>query len=314
MEFDQITVEEVKRVCDTVLDIRSQCLLSRHLQRVNAMYCQNVLLKINVKLGGTNAVLQRSPSVALLLDKPAIVMGADVTHPSPQSDLPSIAAVVASMDRFACQFATQTRVQSARKEIIVDLQAITMEHLRLFYRVTRQKPEKILFYRDGVGNAQLSQVISQEIRAIQQACDSLEKGYAPKITFVVVQKRHHVRLFTTSNRDQDRSGNVPAGTIVDTTITAPVLFDFFLVAHAGIQGTSRPTHYQVVWDDNGFSSDLLQDLTNRMCYTYARCMRSVSVVPAAYYAHWAANRARCHSDHRQVTAPLTRVLPVRCRC
>jgi eukaryotic translation initiation factor 2C len=40
----------------------------------------------------------------------------------------------------------------------------------------------------------------------------LEEDYRPGITFLVVQKRHHTRLFCADPRDQSgRSGNVPAG-------------------------------------------------------------------------------------------------------
>jgi hypothetical protein len=34
------------------------------------------------------------------------------------------------------------------------------------------------------------------------------------------------------------------------------------------QGTSRPAHYHVLWDENKFSADSLQSLTNNLCYTY----------------------------------------------
>ena len=34
-----------------------------------------------------------------------------------------------------------------------------------------------------------------ELKAIREACVRLEVGYQPGITFVVVQKRHHTRLF-----------------------------------------------------------------------------------------------------------------------
>jgi len=52
----------------------------------------------------------------------------------------------------------------------------------------------------------------------------------------------------------------------------------------------------VLWDENKFTADGLQSLTNNLCYTYARCTRSVSIVPPAYYAHLAAFRARCYMD------------------
>ena len=33
------------------------------------------------------------------------------------------------------------------------------------------------------------------------------------------------------------------------------------------QGTSRPAHYHVLWDENKFTADGLQSLTNNLCYT-----------------------------------------------
>lgn len=64
----------------------------------------------------------------------------------------------------------------------------------------------------------------------------LELGYQPGITFIVVQKRHHTRLFCADRKDQiGRSGNIPAGTTVDVGITHPTEFDFYLCSHAGIQ-------------------------------------------------------------------------------
>jgi hypothetical protein len=47
-----------------------------------------------------------------------------------------------------------------------------------------------------------------------QACASLEEGYLPPVTFVVVQKRHHTRLFPENHRSKDqtdRSGNILPG-------------------------------------------------------------------------------------------------------
>ncbi|KAI5400666.1 hypothetical protein KIW84_065521, partial [Lathyrus oleraceus] len=41
----------------------------------------------------------------------------------------------------------------------------------------------------------------------------------------------------------------------------------------------------VLWDKNNFTADGIQSLTNNLCYMYARCTRSVSIVPPAYNAH-----------------------------
>lgn len=47
--------------------------------------------------------------------------GADVTHPSPGSLAPSIAAVVGSMNRQITIYGTAIRVQSSRLEVIAPL-------------------------------------------------------------------------------------------------------------------------------------------------------------------------------------------------
>uniref|UniRef100_A0A4W2IPG0 Argonaute RISC catalytic component 2 n=2 Tax=Bos indicus x Bos taurus TaxID=30522 RepID=A0A4W2IPG0_BOBOX len=141
----------------------------------------------------------------------------------------------------------------------------------------------------------IAAVLHHELLAIREACIKLEKDYQPGITFIVVQKRHHTRLFCTDKNERvGKSGNIPAGTTVDTKITHPTEFDFYLCSHAGIQGTSRPSHYHVLWDDNRFSSDELQILTYQLCHTYVRCTRSVSIPAPAYYAHLVAFRARYH--------------------
>jgi len=94
---------------------------------------------------------------------------------------------------------------------------MTTEILRQFYRATGgRKPKRILFYRDGVSEGQFDIVLAAEVKAIQLACGLLEKDYCPKITFIIVQKRHHARLFPLDRRDGDRSGNVMAGTVVES--------------------------------------------------------------------------------------------------
>ncbi|XP_044367382.1 protein argonaute 12 [Triticum aestivum] len=303
---------KIKRLCETELGVITQCCLPKNVQKGGKQYLENLSLKINVKVGGRNTVLEDAlyKRIPLLTDVPTIVFGADVTHPAAGEDAsPSIAAVVASMDwpevtKYKCLVSSQ----GPREEIIADLYTETMdpqrgrvgggmirELLLSFYRATGCKPHRIIFYIDGVSEGQFSQVLLYEMDAIRKACATLQAGYLPPVSFVVVQKRHHTRLFPENHRARDltdRSGNILPGTVVDTKICHPTEFDFYLCSHAGIRGTSRPTHYHVLLDENRFSADALQTLTYNLCYTYARCTRSVSIVPPAYYAHLAAFRAR----------------------
>ncbi|XP_072998962.1 protein argonaute PNH1-like [Typha latifolia] len=307
---------DLKRICETDLGLISQCCLTKHVFKISKQYLANVSLKINVKMGGRNTVLLDAISwrIPLVSDIPTIIFGADVTHPETGEDSsPSIAAVVASQDwPEVTKYAGLVCAQPHRQELIQDLfktwhdpqkgtvtGGMIRELLISFRKATGQKPLRIIFYRDGVSEGQFYQVLLYELDAIRKACASLEPNYQPPVTFVVVQKRHHTRLFANNHKDRsstDRSGNILPGTIVDSKICHPTEFDFYLCSHAGIQGTSRPAHYHVLWDENKFTADEMQTLTNNLCYTYARCTRSVSVVPPAYYAHLAAFRARFYME------------------
>jgi eukaryotic translation initiation factor 2C len=76
-----------------------------------------------------------------------MIVGADVTHPSPdQTDIPSVAAVSASHDAKAFQYNIQIRLQPPRMEIIEDLEAVMREQLLFFHRWTRFKPERIILF------------------------------------------------------------------------------------------------------------------------------------------------------------------------
>ena len=47
-------------------------------------------------------------------------------------------------------------------------------------------------------------VLYYELLAIREACISLEKEYQPGITYIVVQKRHHTRLFCADRNERVR--------------------------------------------------------------------------------------------------------------
>lgn len=118
--------------------------------------------------------------------------------------------------------------------------------------------------------------------------------YRPRLSIVICGKRHHTRFYPIETGDADQLGNPRPGTVVDQGVTGVYSFDFFLQAHGGLQGTTRPTHYYVVHDEIGFSADELQKLTNDISYMFARATKAVSLVSPAYYADLACERGRCY--------------------
>lgn len=293
----------VKKAAEIYLNCLTQCIKRKTLMKMNPSTVGNILLKVNSKLSGTNHCLLNKP---FILHEPCMIMGADVTHPSPDSkDIPSVVAVTASHDPKALYgYNMCCRLQLPTVEIIEDLENITREHLLYFYRKNnQQKPYKIIFFRDGVSEGQFTEVKQKELSAIRRACFKLEEKYEPKITFIVVQKRHHTRFFPTNKSDSDdghKNCNVPAGTCVDTVITSPNMQDFYLVSHASIQGVAKPTKYSTLWDDNDLNYDDIEQLAYYLCHLFSRCNRSVSYPAPTYYAHLGAARAKVYIESEPI--------------
>ncbi|KAJ7130276.1 argonaute-like protein [Mycena epipterygia] len=286
----------IKHLCDSWLDVASVCVHSAKIRKEKGQlqYYANVALKVNMKMGGINHGLDPR-SMAWLDAKSTMLVGIDVTHPGPGSvkGTPSIAAVVASVDKYYAQYPASMEIQETKKEMVTNLGPMMVARLQLFLSINKTLPERIIVYRDGVSEGQFSIVIAEEMPAIRAAFRRFPQ-YNPKLTIVICGKRHHTRFYPTEAANAANDGNPKAGTVVDRGVTAVYEFDFFLQAHGGLQGTTRPTHYYVVHDEIGFTADVLQQLTNSVSYMFARATKAVSLVSPAYYADLACERGRCY--------------------
>ncbi|KAJ7201035.1 argonaute-like protein [Mycena pura] len=288
----------IKHLFDSYLDVASVCVHSAKIRKEKGQlqYFANVALKVNIKMGGVNHSLDRQ-SMQWLNEQPTMLVGIDVTHPGPGSakGTPSIAAVVASTDQYYAQFPASMEIQESKKEMVTNLKSMILERLQLFNKTNGRLPSRVLVYRDGVSEGQFRTVVEQEMPQIKEAFKSTPvQGYNPQLTIVICGKRHHTRFYPTEAANAANDGNPKAGTVVDRGVTAVYEFDFFLQAHGGLQGTTKPTHYYVVHDEIKFGADALQMLTNSVSYMFARATKAVSLVSPAYYADLACERGRCY--------------------
>ncbi|KAI9439636.1 Piwi domain-containing protein, partial [Lactarius indigo] len=280
----------VKHFGDVSHGISTQCMKSSKCFRANAQYYANITLKINVKLGGINAILEPC-DVEFLSDpaNPTMVMGADITHPPPRNrGRPSFTSLIGSIDANAVQYAARMGVQMNPQEIIEDLENMCVHVFERYRAALGKFPKRILFYRNGVSEAEFKETLRQELPSIRKACARL--NFKPTITLIVVGKAHKFVFFP------DGNPNCPPGTVDDTVVTSPVEWDFYLCSRQGILGTSKPAHYNVLLDENGFTADGLQSLSYALCHVHARYMRSVSVPAPVFYAHSVCSRAKNHYD------------------
>ena len=112
---DDFIYPGIKTLCDTKLGVHSICMqLDKAIkdQKKQDQYFSNVALKANTKLGGVNHTID-DRALGWLKTTSTMVVGMDVTHPSPTSipGTPSVTAVVANVDDTFAQFPVSLRLQ-----------------------------------------------------------------------------------------------------------------------------------------------------------------------------------------------------------
>ncbi|KAI4246752.1 MAG: hypothetical protein L6R40_001781 [Gallowayella cf. fulva] len=244
-----------------------------------------------------------------------MIVGIDVTHPSPGSaeTAPSVAGMVASVDKHLSQWPADLRIQAnARTEMVSSLVEMLKTRLDFWRKKNKQLPESILIYRDGVSEGEYTIVMQNELPLLRATCEKVYKAedpdkHLPLMTTVIVGKRHHTRFFPVTSQDKntiDKTSNPVSGTVVDRHVTEARTWDFFLQSHNAIKGTARPAHYIVVLDeiftgskppaDTRNYADVLESLTYNLCFLFGRATLAVSICTPVYYAHLVCERARCY--------------------
>lgn len=307
---DSAIYNRLKEIVDRRFGVLNSCVVWESFSKNSAQYNTNAVMKMNLKLQGTNHSLS-DKDLELLIDKesglPFLVIAADVTH-YPEKDQNSIAAMVGSYERTFSKFPGDYLLQDQPgEEIISRIGEFVASRLDIYKANNKGKlPPKILYYRDGTSETQLSQVVKIEVKGLKEALrkyGSRKKGakkYDPPVTCVVVAKRNLVRfkpLHENATNAEGKTvavqsmGNVMPGTVVDREITSPAHFDFFLQSQQALAGTGVPCHYWCVYNENHFDSDYLQAISHALCYTFGRSSTSVKVVSPVYYADLLCTRA-----------------------
>lgn len=314
MPFHDVGIyNTIKTLADTKGGFSTLCTIGQKFMKVQRQeqYFGNLALKINLKAGGINHTLDPA-KLGIVSQGKTMVVGIDVTHPSPGSKgtAPSAAGVVASVDALLGQWPATFSIQESRKEMVTALESMILSRLRLWQKHNKQQlPENIIVYRDGVSEGQYQILLDQELPLIRNACRqaypaTATKQNIPKISIIVCGKRHHTRFYPATEGDASRSANCQPGTVVDRGVNDVRGWDFFIQPHECLQGTARPCHYYVILDEifrgrhnkppHQNAADALEDLTHNMCHLFGRATKAVSLCPPAYNADLLCTRLRCY--------------------
>ncbi|KAH7627791.1 Piwi domain-containing protein [Sordaria sp. MPI-SDFR-AT-0083] len=291
--------ERIKKIFDCRYGVVTQVVQAQHVQKANGQYLSNVCMKVNAKLGGqTSSLTANKTKPHGFFTRPTMMIGVDVSHASPGSEMPSIAAMCATVDRDGYQYRAAVQTNGWRSEVLTNenIEAMLPTFLKAYKDKAGCEVEHIYYFRDGVSEGQFAHVLKQEVATIKKVFKARHKnapGKDAKVTVIVATKRHHIRFFPDKG---DKNGNCEPGTLVEKEVTHPFHYDFFLNSHFALQGTARPVHYHVLLDEIKLPVNKLQSMIYHQCYTFCRSTTPISLHPAVYYAHLAGARGRAHED------------------
>lgn len=110
-----------------------------------------ILIQINAKIGGIPWAVDNLP----LMDKPTMICGMDVFH-STSLGKKSVLALTASMNVTATKYWSTSVIQvETGQEASHDLCTGMLKALEAFKKQNGKFPERVVFYRDGVGEGQV---------------------------------------------------------------------------------------------------------------------------------------------------------------
>jgi aubergine-like protein len=236
---------------------------------------QKIAIQVAAKVGG-------EPWWVDIPMKKTMVCGYDTYHDTAQRGR-SFGAFIASMNMRYSRWWSKADAHDRMEEISSQMSVNLLEAVTAYRKCNNNEtPERVIIYRDGVGDGQLEHVFSVELKKLKEALAGV--GPNIKLTFVVVNKRIGARFFMRSTAD-GTFGNPPPGTVIDHTLTREERYDFYLISQSTRQGTVTPTYYNIIHDDAGFAPEIHQKLAFKMTLLYYNWSGTVRVPAPCQYAH-----------------------------
>ncbi|KAL7051545.1 hypothetical protein ACKWTF_004499 [Chironomus riparius] len=237
----------------------------------------NVAIQVNCKLGG----------IPWSIDIPIsglLTIGFSITNDTQDKKL-AYGAMVASMNpgKSNGTFFSCVNMHSKGSNCS-DYFGVNIIKMIMRYKNTYQAlPERVIIYRDGVGEGQIQYVVGQELNDVNSKLDMIYSkcGSKPQVAFIIINKRINTRIFS---KQRDSYDNPLPGTVVDDVITLPERYDFYLISQSVKQGTVAPTSYNIIYDTSCLKPKEMQLLSYKLCHLYYNWSGTTRVPSVVQYA------------------------------
>ncbi|GMR46240.1 hypothetical protein PMAYCL1PPCAC_16434 [Pristionchus mayeri] len=286
-----------------------------YLEKNQSLTMENIVFKTNLKLGGINYAINLKNIVGTRLDpfKPTrLIMGIGLSH-APQQNVftrdgakilaPTVVGYCANMGRVPTEFIGDNIYQDNKKDDLLLCFAEFMQRVidrftgavddegNRTEQMTKPLPKEVIVYRQGVAEGFYSMCVQEEVPLLRAILHS-NGAKDVKITYIVVQKEHNIRLMPAQidTREKATQQNITSGVVVDSQITHPRYREFFLNSHVTLQGTARTPRYTILKDDIDITMNELQSVTHALCHNFQIVNSPVSIPAPLYIANRYAER------------------------
>lgn len=210
-----------------------------------------------------------------------MICGIDTYHDSATKH-GSVCAFIATSNPIYTKFFSRATIQETHQELSSNLSITVKSACEHYKKMNNAYPEKLIIYRDGISDGQLSMVKEHEIPQIEKAFSMIDANYKPTLCVIIVKKRGNTRFFAVQGRNLT---NPPCGSVMDTVVTRSEWFDFYLISQCVTQGTVNPTHFNIIHDTIGMKAEHYQKLSFKLTHMYYNWPGTIRVPATCQYAH-----------------------------
>ncbi|XP_050438179.1 piwi-like protein Siwi isoform X2 [Adelges cooleyi] len=253
--------------------VPSQVVLLKNVRKNNLSVATKIAIQMNCKIGG-------APWHVAIPRKGMMIVGFDVYHTLKGSRKISYGALIATLGDSHTSVFSCVEPHAVGEELSNHFATSMSKALHSYRIVNNQLPKYLIIYRDGVGEGQIPYVHKTEVSMLKAVCKKFYGENSVPMAFLIVTKRITARFFT-----KEGLQNPPAGTIVDSVVTVPTKYDFYLIAQQLRHSTVTPTHYRVIEDTLNLKPEYMQTLTYKLCHMYYNWSGTIRVPAPCQLAH-----------------------------
>lgn len=183
----------IKKKCTVQHAVPSQVVTKRVMNPKDMRKMRSVATKVAIQINSKIGGMPWAVDVRL---NNCMFVGYDVCHDTRDKSR-SYGAIVATMDmRQSTKFFSAVSAHTNGEELSNNLSINIIKALKQYQHEHQNTlPDRILFYRDGVGEGQTNYVYEHELRHLNETLKTYYREKPVKLAFIIVSKRINTKFF-----------------------------------------------------------------------------------------------------------------------